>query len=342
MSRHARKSGTPPLALDPEWQRWLAENLLLGIPANTIAAELVTKGCPPDIARREIAEAEASPYFRAAEALRARLTKRDWHLRVAATHERMAPDMVVPRRHGLPAEIFLTEHYVPQRPVLLTGLVDHWPARDWTLERLAALPGNTEIEVQQGREADAEYEINSTAHKTLQPLSAVLARLRRDEPTNDFYVTANNSGHNRAALAPLWDEIGDIPGYLDRQPGRDGFLWIGPRGTVTPWHHDLTNNLLLQLVGTKRVHLVSSAQTPLMRNHRHCYSQFGGDTGFAGTAGSDRPQALEVEIGPGEILFIPVGWWHHVVGVTATIGFSFTNLAWPNAAYDGYTTYGPV
>src|SRR3546814_9038094 len=56
---------------------------------------------------------------------------------------------------------------------------------------------------------------------------------------------------------------------LKRGGAREGFLWIGPRGTITPWHHDLTNNLLVQFVGRKRVRLVASHDTPLMRNHRH-------------------------------------------------------------------------
>ena len=79
MNRHARRASAKP-RLEPEWKRWLAENLLLGAPPESIAAELVAKGCPPAIARAEIAEAQASPYFLAAGLVRARLAKRDWHL----------------------------------------------------------------------------------------------------------------------------------------------------------------------------------------------------------------------------------------------------------------------
>lgn len=343
MNRHARRASAKP-RLEPEWKRWLAENLLLGAPPESIAAELVAKGCPPAIARAEIAEAQASPYFLAAGLVRARLAKRDWHLRIAADHERMAADMAVPVRDRLPADAFFAEHYVPQRPVVLTGLVDHWPAMGWTPHRLSALAGDPEIEVQRGREADTDYELNSIAHKGRDRLSAVLARWDAERPTNDWYVTANNGGHNRDALAPLWQDVGDIPGYLaaGAEPGRDGYLWIGPRGTVTPWHHDLTNNLLLQIRGRKRVSLVSSAQTGLMRNHRHCFSLFGGDAGFSAAPEQERPRAMEVEIGPGDILFIPVGWWHHVTGLEPTIGMSFTNLAWANAPYEGYSSYEQV
>ncbi len=68
-----------------------------------------------------------------------------------------------------------------------------------------------------------------------------------------------------------------------------------------------------------------------------CSAPYNGDATFAGT----RPRrsaarAMTCTLGPGEILFIPVGWWHHVVGLETTIGLSFTNFVWDNEAFRGY------
>ena len=57
---------------------------------------------------------------------------------------------------------------------------------------------------------------------------------------------------------------------------------------------------------------------------------------------SERPRALSVDIGPGEILFIPVGWWHHVRGLSLTAGMSFTNFVWPNDFTSFYQTEGEL
>ena len=117
---------------------------------------------------------------------------------------------------------------------------------------------------------------------------------------------------------------------------------MGPRGTVTPWHHDLTQNLLVNMVGRKRVALVSPAETPHMQNHRHCFSRFGADASLSSIPTAERPRILTVEIGPGDILFIPVGWWHHVTGLSLTIGMSFTNFVWPNDFTSFYRTEGEL
>ncbi|MFA7604870.1 MAG: cupin-like domain-containing protein [Novosphingobium sp.] len=43
-------------------------------------------------------------------------------------------------------------------------------------------------------------------------------------------------------------------------------IWIGPGGTFTPLHHDLTNNLLVQVAGRKQVILLLPADTPNLHN----------------------------------------------------------------------------
>jgi hypothetical protein len=39
---------------------------------------------------------------------------------------------------------------------------------------------------------------------------------------------------------------------------------------------------------------------------------------------------IEVVVGPGQALFIPVGWWHRVEALDTSISLSFTNFVFPN------------
>lgn len=259
--------------------------------------------------------------------LEAQLAKRDWLLECRARLEGQA-GRVVPRCDAMAPEAFFRDHWTTLRPVVLAGLVDHWPAMQlWSLDHFRTL-GDPQVEVQTGRERDPDFEANSPAHRTRMGWQALLDLLAADPFTNDFYVTANNGSVNRTALARLWDEIGPIPFFLETNRMGDGFFWMGPRGTITPWHHDLTQNFLLQIRGRKKVTLASPAETPRMQNHRHCFSRFGTSTDFTGV--KNAPATCEVILGPGEILFIPVGWWHHVEGLDQTIGMSFTNFVWNN------------
>jgi ribosomal protein L16 Arg81 hydroxylase len=44
----------------------------------------------------------------------------------------------------------------------------------------------------------------------------------------------------------------------------------------------------------------------------------------------------DVVLEPGEILFMPLGWWHQVKALDFSVTMTFTNFRWPN---EGYATY---
>lgn len=330
-----------PAGLDDVARQSIAERLLSGEAPDAVIGALVRQGTALPLAKAEVEAAAAHPYVKAAGLLQARLAKRDWLLESRARLERLG-EYEVARRDRLSPETFFAEHYTTLTPVVLTGLTERWPGRQWSLEALAERVGNPEVEVQGEREADPDFELNSIAHKRRMRWHDVLARLRDEPETNDFYVTANNSGVNRKALDALWRDVGELPGYLGKSSLGDGFFWMGPKGTVTPWHHDLTQNLLVNMVGVKRVALVSPAETPRMRNHRHCFSRFGADAALADVPAAERPRVVTVEIGPGDVLFLPVGWWHHVTGLSLTIGMSFTNFVWDNDFTGFYGSEGEL
>ncbi len=39
---------------------------------------------------------------------------------------------------------------------------------------------------------------------------------------------------------------------------------------------------------------------------------------------------MECVIGPGEAIFLPIGWWHHVEALDISISMSFTNFRGDN------------
>lgn len=248
---------------------------------------------------------------------------------------------VIPRRTGLSAQAFVDDHYAASWPVVLAGELDGWPALErWTPDYLKRAVGAAEVQVQAGRARNPDFERDMPAHATRMGFDAFIDQIAGPGAGNDLYLTAYNASANGAALQPLEADLGFVDKLLTRDdPRPHGMLWIGPAGTFTPLHHDLTNNLLIQLQGRKRVLLVAPEETPRLYNDHHVYSRV---RDLAEPGILDRFPALEglrvhrVILEAGEALFIPVGWWHQVTALDFSVTATHTNFHWPNDFHGGH------
>lgn len=112
---------------------------------------------------------------------------------------------------------------------------------------------------------------------------------------------------------------------------------------MTPVHHDLTNNFMAQVVGRKQIKLISPLHQPLLYNHLHCYSEVDLDNiDFDRFPLFRQVKIHEVTLHPGELLFLPVGWWHHVRALDASITITYTNFRERNDFASVYETYGEI
>jgi hypothetical protein len=318
----------------PDKRGQIAEGLLEGESLDQIRERLIASGASPASADYELRRAEKDPLFQAAATLQRRIEKRDWALRIHGRLAAVRPEgLSIPTVNKIDPADFFKNYYAANWPVVLTGMVDHWPALSkWSLDYLAKKVGEATVELQAQRMAAEDYELAKDRHRRTLPMSAVIDAIRQADESNDFYITAYNDTTNKQTLAPLWDDIGDLA-ILRPSTERDGFFWLGPKGTLTPFHHDLTNNLLVQVMGRKRAFLVPSWEVGRMRNSIHCFSS---RSPADWRDGEDLPPLLECTIGPGDALFLPIGWWHHVEALDASISLSFTNFAAVNDFWVDY------
>lgn len=269
------------------------------------------------------------------------LTKRDWLLRSLtdlAFLSRQAAEL--PAYDKITADQFLNDHYAANRPALLTGEIADWPAlRLWNPAYLKAKVGGAPIEFQSGRSGDPDYERLKDAHRATMPFDMFIDLIESSGDGNDGYITAYNSAQNGEALAPLAEDLGFIDHLLDPNvPNPNGMMWIGPADTFTPLHHDLTNNLLVQITGSKQVILVPSTEVPLLYNDQHVFSLVQ-DLEAADIEEFPNLRLLHghrVELKAGEALFIPLGWWHQIVACDFSVSITYTNFRWRNDFYEGY------
>ena len=166
--------------------------------------------------------------------------------------------------------------------------------------------------------------------RDLRPDRARSANSRRERPLRGpRRLIANNRNLARPELRPLLLDIALPSGYFDPSPGRAarcGALWFGPAGTVSALHHDTSNILLCQIFGRKRVRLYPPDEPRLLAAARGVYSDLDPERDAAGLAG----RGLDVVLAPGEALFLPVGWWHHVRALDVSISLAFNHFLWPN------------
>lgn len=320
---------------------WVAENLVRGSKADELIAILIQNGVTPEAAQAELKEAAQHPYLKVAETYINLLKKREWLLQTYDQLLALSPQYGAIERVDLPkVSDFIENYYSKNKPAIFVGAVEHWKAlKEWTPEYFRAHHGASQIEIQFGRDTEAQYERHSYKLKKNVSVAQYVDMIKTSSPTNSFYMTANNFEVTNSNLSRLFDDIADIgDGYLDVTKFRSqGYIWFGPAGTITPLHHDLTNNLFVQIHGRKRFRLIPALQVPLLYNYDHVFSNIDlMKPDFQRFPAFANARIFDFEVSPGEILFIPIGWWHHVIALDISISLSFTNFKQMPNDFQGY------
>ncbi|KAK3398608.1 Clavaminate synthase-like protein [Sordaria brevicollis] len=189
------------------------------------------------------------------------------------------------------------------------------------------------------------------AYLAQHPLFLQLPRLRSDILIPDLCYTA-------PPLHPT-DPSQDQPEVDSPQLN----AWFGPPGTITPLHTDPYHNLLVQVVGRKYVRLYGPEKTRKMRPRgKEGGVEMGNTSGWdlGVEEGWDAAEEERKETGegkkedkveerekeevnsergreedfkkvpfvdcilePGDTLYIPIGWWHYVRGLSVSFSVSF-------------------
>jgi hypothetical protein len=241
-----------------------------------------------------------------------------------------------------PPAVFLKRYVEANRPVVVSGVLENWPARGrWTPSYLAQVAGDRAGEVIVSK--NGLYPDYSTAPSPMAKAEMPLAELlyRADPgageplppilaPGETYYLYGKS--YLLDAAPHLKDDLG-IPACLGGTPVSTTSVWLSSPGCVTPLHYDLPNGLLCQVLGSKRVHLFDPSQYGRLYPRGRQFPGFDnferqsqvdifhpdGDA-FPEFAGA---QALECTLRQGDTLFIPSNWFHEVETLELSISVSF-------------------
>ncbi len=222
---------------------------------------------------------------------------------------------------------FERDYLEPGRPVLIANALDDWPAvRQWTPDFLARRVGSRTIEVAACPSGVFRYQPDNFLFE------------RRLLPFTDAVRQICERGSEEARLymfqKPLMQEYPELavdlapPLHLPAHRSMPLF-WFGAEGCVTPLHFDAANNWFGQIDGRKHFLLCDPSQT------EHLYG-FPAESRHPNMSAVDPDQPdlerypafaevefLECYVEPGDLLFLPAFWWHHVRSLSVAISVSF-------------------
>ncbi len=235
------------------------------------------------------------------------------------------------------AQQFRSHFLGKQLPVKIAGAIDDWPAfkaKPWSLDYFEAHYGQDVIGIEkfepgergEGKNSPQEY----VRFLKFQDMTvAGLIRVLKNEPDRMYYMAQHPF---RNCFKRLREDIGENPylkGCITHIPGAhmDTYLWIGPRGTLTPIHQDPMPNFLIQIVGRKLVHLFPADQAEknlyIGQFERPSFSPVDVENPDLSTYPAYRDCThYNTVLQPGEMLHIPRNWGHAVKSLDVSISLS--------------------
>ncbi|MBZ9611486.1 cupin-like domain-containing protein [Rheinheimera maricola] len=261
--------------------------------------------------------------------------------------------------HNVDEACFQQDILPLHQPAILRQAVRHWPAVQAALQSdlalqhyFATLDNKTEVNTvlahpdTKGRLSynDDLTGFNFERHKA--PISAVINELRKLNGKSDALHIAVQSARTDLCL-PAFSQQNTMVLLPSNTCPR---IWLGNR-IVVPAHFDHADNLACVVAGRRRFTLFPPDQVSNLYIGPLDYTPAGAPVSMVDLAAPDfvkHPRfkqalnvALVAELEPGDVLYIPTLWWHHVESLSAVNilinywwGGSLGDDAQPNSPFD--------
>jgi hypothetical protein len=242
----------------------------------------------------------------------------------------MKQQAAIPEFANIDAATFHQEIVPLHRPVVMRGLVKHWPVVDYALRSpdavctyLKAFDTGADVNAimtPPGTGGHIGYSADMQGFSFVRnrlPLAAVITQLQR-------YLGGDNPP-SLAAQSALIAEA--IPGFLDENrlsllaPSIQPRIWLGNTITV-PAHFDEAHNIACCVSGRRRFTLFPPEQVGNLYVGPLDFTPAGAPVSMASADFERFPRYREAldasmvaELAPGDAIYIPALWWHQVESV---------------------------
>lgn len=227
-------------------------------------------------------------------------------------HDAIAAAPEVERREKLSVEEFDAEYRSEFKPVVISGLMNDWPAyKTWTFDLLAEKCGDVEVTVD-------SYSSQKVQKRTFSEFVQLMKdnAAKKGEP---FYL---QEWLYKAISPQLIEDLPELA-IADYDFRRNLYgeaistnhqLWIGQKGGATRVHQDsyLIDVMHAQIVGEKHWSILKPNVTLKKRAD--------GSLDFERMVKEHRDDFTWAVCKPGDVIYLPALWWHRINLLSDSIG----------------------
>jgi hypothetical protein len=231
----------------------------------------------------------------------------------------LPPITAVPRLGMLDAKAFRADA-AKGLPFLITGMVGRWPLSALTPHALRERFSHLQVRARVGDYINTAF----AADRAMQDMTMLEYLDLVAAGAGDLPPYLGNLELRELNSLCYW------PAYFSKMgPPR---FWLGPAGTVTPLHCDYDDNIFAQIWGTKRIFLAPPHHDEFLYPSEANAILFGSPFDPEAPDFDKFPLArqattIECIVGPGDMLYVPAGWYHQVRALT----FSLSANRWARA-----------
>jgi hypothetical protein len=160
-----------------------------------------------------------------------------------------------------------------------------------------------------------------------------MKKMRVDEFINDYIYAQDNryyfkteDDYNFLGEIGLYQTVIDkFSSYKPSLAFQSLSLWLGGKGTCTPFHYDSDCvNILYLIEGAKKLYMIHPKYDHKMRGNRLIQSGASWSMAEIETILQDREiEYSETLLKPGQMFNIPRFWWHAVINLEATFAVTY-------------------
>lgn len=221
---------------------------------------------------------------------------------------------------------FIEKYVKPQQPLVIEDYIEDWPARQlWSFEYFKSIAGDIEVPLYNSKPITSKYMYNEPQAKM--KLKNYI-NLLQQKPT-DLRIFLFNLIKARPILQDHIKKLNLGLNIINSLP----FLFVGGQDSKVFMHYDidLANILHVHLEGVKDCMLFAPSETKYLYKVPNSLKTNDSidflNPDFEKFPALAKAKGYKTTLHPGEVLYMPEGYWHHMHYKTPGFSISMRSLA---------------